>query len=143
MTKFYDWIVLLKFRVDNVASFLTYINFGMLVILTTPNINKFLIGRGIHIPDFILTILIFGLLVGVVILMGLFLDLKVRYWQRLQTIQNQRNPQLTEILENTRKSSSQLFYAYDPIIKKRVPHVLKGDKLVSLSTGYEIKEWKK
>ena len=33
---------------------------------------------------------------------GYFLDRKVKYWQGLLTVQNQRNPQITEILENTR-----------------------------------------
>jgi len=105
MSRLYDWIVLLKFRVDNVASFLTYINFAMLIVLATPNLNKFLAGFGIVIPDFLLAILVFTLMIVLVFLAGLFLDLKVRYWQRLQTIQNSRNPQITEILENIREMS--------------------------------------
>lgn len=91
-------LVIWKFRFDQVASFLSYINFSLLIITSAPNVQKLVGGNTSTI-----TILMFVIGISILLIMSWVLDTKIKYFQHMQSIQNERNPQITEILENTRK----------------------------------------
>ena len=42
-------------------------------------------------------------------------------------------------MENTRVKSKRFVYAYDPVIGRRVVHVVVGEWAVSLATGHKFK----
>jgi predicted PurR-regulated permease PerM len=93
-----------KFNYDISSSFLGLINFVLLSITASQPIRDFFNSRlGVRLDQFVIVgVLCLGLLV-MFLLFGLFLDKVFQYWENLMTIQNQKNPQLSEILDNTRK----------------------------------------
>ena len=103
------WFITQKFRLDMVATFLVFVNFGLLIITSSDKvqllINTILKSTGnpsrLDLPS--VMVLMFAAGITAAILFGLWLDKKVKYWQGLLTIQNTRNPQIMEILENTKK----------------------------------------
>jgi hypothetical protein len=66
-------------------------------------IQAFLSARlGIELDQFLIVTILCGSLVIGFLLFGLFLERKLEYWQNLMSVQNSKNPQITEILSNTR-----------------------------------------
>ncbi len=98
--KFASW----KQRYDISASFLGLVNFILLSITASQPISDFLITRlGIRIDQFLIVGLLCGMLVVGFLLFGLFLEKVFHYWSNLMTIQNNKNPQIQELLDNTRE----------------------------------------
>jgi len=94
-------IILLKFRTDNIAGFLVYVNFLLLVLTASPNIQKILNGWGIFLTTAGITALLLFMLVVCTIVLGYVMDVHGSYWQNMMTIQNKRNPEISQILINT------------------------------------------
>jgi hypothetical protein len=93
-----------KNRYDIAASFLGLVNFVLLSITASAPISNFVAARlHLQIDQFVIVaVLCAGLVVGF-LLFGLFLERVFSYWENLMTIQNAKNPQVTEILQNTRQ----------------------------------------
>ena len=105
--KMADWrktFALWKFRLDNAVSFLVFANFMLLSITASSPIMEFLSSRlGIHIEMYSIVML---LVVGIIICaftFGYILDKVMHYTQHTMTINNERNRELTEILERVRR----------------------------------------
>jgi uncharacterized protein YneF (UPF0154 family) len=93
-----------KYHYDISASFLGLINFFLLSITASTPIQDFLLARlGLKLDQFLIVGLLCAMLVVVFLLFGFALDKIFLYWENMMTIQNSKNPQITEILENTRK----------------------------------------
>jgi len=93
-----------KQRYDIAASFLGLVNFMLLSITAAVPIQNFMVDRlGIRIDQFVIVAILCGSLVIGFLLFGLFLERKLEYWQNLMSVQNSKNPQITEILSNTRE----------------------------------------
>ena len=99
---FVDFFAVQKFRFDIAASFLVFVNFGLLVIADSPQIQSALEGFGVHLDMISLIALIIAVVFASMWLFGFSLD-KVGYWHGLLSVQNKRNPQLSEILRNTQE----------------------------------------
>jgi len=93
-----------KYHYDLSASFLGLVNFTLLSITASGPISDFLTSRmGMSLDQYVIVgVLTLALLVGFM-LFGLFLDKVLHYWQNLSSIQNMKNPEITEILNNTRQ----------------------------------------
>jgi hypothetical protein len=92
-----------KYNYDISASFLGLINFILLSITASSPIQDFLLKRfQIRIDQFVIVGVLCGTLIIGFLLFGHFLDKVFKYWQNLMTIQNEKNPQLSEILKNSR-----------------------------------------
>jgi len=93
-----------KYHYDISASFLGLINFFLLSITASVPIQNFLITRlKINLDQFLIVGILCAILIIVFLLFGFALDSIFQYWENMSTIQNQKNPQISEILENTRK----------------------------------------
>jgi len=93
-----------KYNYDISASFLGLINFVLLSITASMPIQSFLLTRlKINLDQFLIVGILCGFLIIGFLLFGHFLDKVFKYWENMSTIQNERNPQISEILENTRK----------------------------------------
>lgn len=104
-----NFVITQKFRLDMVASFLTYVNFALLVITSSDKVQYAIVNvLGWNLNDFQVIILMMALIGGLAILFGYFLDSQVKYWQHMQSIQNERNPQIVEILANTRELKAEI-----------------------------------
>jgi predicted PurR-regulated permease PerM len=98
--KFAKW----KQRYDIAASFLGLVNFILLSITASAPIRDFLQGRfKISLDPGVIVISLCVMLVVGFLLFGLFLERIFDYWENLTTVQNLKNPQITEILNNSRK----------------------------------------
>ena len=97
-------IALWKFRLDNATSFLVFANFLLLSITASAPITNFLSARfGFDAqPYSIVAVLVVGIIICA-FLFGFVLDKFLHYTQNTMSITNERNPELTEILQNTRK----------------------------------------
>jgi hypothetical protein len=104
LTNWRKWFALWKFRLDNAVSFLVFANFILLSITASEPIQNFMSSRlGWKFEMYSVV----GVLVVSIIIcafaFGFILDKVFHYTQNTMTIQNSRNPELTEILRNTRK----------------------------------------
>jgi len=98
------WVALWKFRLDNSVSFLVVVNFILLSITASKPIMEFLSSRfGFKAEIYSIVGFLVLIIVICAFLFGYILDKFMRYTQHTMTIQNSRNPELTEILNNTRK----------------------------------------
>ena len=99
-----QFFALWKFRLDNAVSFLVFANFLLLSITASTPITDFLSSRlGWHIEMYsIVGFLVIGIIICA-FFFGFILDKVMHYTQHTMTIQNSRNPELSEILSNTRK----------------------------------------
>ena len=97
-----------KFRLDLAASFLMFINFALLIITASDNIILLFNVFGLSITKVVLIPILFVMIGTVSWLFGYFMDEKLKYWDQLNTVMNQRNPQITEILEIQRRIESKL-----------------------------------
>jgi hypothetical protein len=97
---FAEW----KLRFDIAVSFLVFINFFLLSITASVPIKDFLLARfGWKIEMYsIVATLVICIIFGT-FLAGFVLDKIFKYWENMSEAQNIRNPQISEILENTRK----------------------------------------
>lgn len=98
------FIIRQKFRFDTALTVLTFINFLLLSITASATIKTFLLETlKINIP---IKMLVFYLFFGVIIsvwLIGYLLDKYVQYPSEIASVNNSRNIELTEILNNTRE----------------------------------------
>lgn len=107
-----------KLRVDLAASFLVFVNFGLLIITASDKLIVFattLIGRPVSGTWFI-PIMFFTIGTSAWII-GFILDRFFKYLHIANTVGNQRNPQIMEILENQKKIENKLDYLYKVIRK--------------------------
>jgi MFS family permease len=103
MTNWRQWFALWKFRLDNAVSFLVFANFILLSITASAPIQGFLLERlGWQFEMYSVVGVLVITIIICAFLFGFILDKFLHYTQNTMTIQNQRNPELTEILENTR-----------------------------------------
>ena len=94
-----------KYNYDISASFLGLINFVLLSITASMPIQDFLLTRvKFHIDQYMIVVILCGLLIVGFLLFGHFLDRVFKYWENLMTVQNEKNPQITEILNNSRET---------------------------------------
>ena len=93
-----------KLRFDIAVSFLVFINFFLLSITASVPIKDFLLARfGWKVEMYsIVATLVICIVVGT-FLAGFVLDKIFKYWENMMDAQNIRNPQIIEILDNTRK----------------------------------------
>lgn len=102
-----DWrkgFALWKFRLDNAVSFLVFANFILLSITASEPIQNFLSSRfGWQFEMYSVVGVLVITIIVCAFLFGFILDKFLHYTQNTMTIQNSRNPELTEILRNTRK----------------------------------------
>jgi len=99
-----QWLALWKFRLDNATSFLVFANFLLLSITASDPIQQFVLQRLGW--EFEMYSIVGVLVVSIIICafaFGYILDKVMHYTQNTMTIQNQRNPQMTELIQNTRK----------------------------------------
>jgi len=97
-------LVTQKFRFDLGISFIVFVNFILLVITASDNIERALNNYvALTIPKE--TIIITGVIFAFIStwLFGYILDRVIKYQQTLMEVHNQRNPQIVQILENTDK----------------------------------------
>lgn len=92
-----------KFRWDLAVGFLVFVNFGLLVITASSQVqlllNKYNINFDVYsIVIYLIVISFFGTWV-----FGYLLDRYIKYYDNMMTVANSRNPQISEILENTRE----------------------------------------
>jgi len=108
-----------KLRLDLAASFLVFVNFGLLIIAASDKLIVFattILGKPITGK---LLIPIMFLSIGITAwFLGYILDRFVNYLQAVNTVGNLRNPQIMEILENQKKIDNKLNYLYEEIVKK-------------------------
>lgn len=98
-----------KFRFDLGVSFLTMVNLVLLVVTASEKLQGYILNIfkfDINTPTLLGFIIIFALC-GTWFF-GLLLDRTFKYWQTLRTIQNERDPQITEILIKQREIYSLL-----------------------------------
>lgn len=97
-------LALWKFRLDNATSFLVFANFILLSITASAPIQAFLSAR-LGLDSQIYSIV--GILVVTIIIsafiFGYILDKFLHYTQNTMSINNERNPEISEILNNTRR----------------------------------------
>lgn len=106
-----NWIHFLitqKFRFDIAISFIVFINFILLSITAAGQVQLLLNRLAIDFDVYSIIIYIIVISFGMTWLFGYLLDRRIRYWQNLQTVQNSRNPQISEILANTRELNRKL-----------------------------------
>ena len=101
--KIIRWIVTQKFRFDIAITFVSIINFFLLVITASDKIIEYFALIGILVDDKI--IIIFGsiFVFGGMWLFGYLLDTRMKYFDTLEDIRGNKNPVLVEILDNTKK----------------------------------------
>ena len=98
---FSRWFVRQKFRLDIAMSFLTMVNFILLSVTASDKVQMGLHYIGVNL-SIGWVIVVLGLIAfGGTWCFGYLLDKKIYYWQHLATEQNQRNPQMTELLKKT------------------------------------------
>jgi predicted PurR-regulated permease PerM len=98
------WVALWKFRLDNSISFLVVVNFILLSITASKPIMEFMSDRfNLHTQMYSIVGFLVLIIVICAFLFGYILDKFMRYTQHTMSIQNSRNPELTEILHNTRQ----------------------------------------
>lgn len=93
------WIIEQLWRIQLVQGFYGVLVFTPLLILA----NSDKIHDTIPLSTFWQMVLGTPLLLGMVWAVGIIIDKYVQYQQELYTIANQRNPQITEILERCKK----------------------------------------
>jgi len=108
-----------KLRLDLAASFLVFVNFGLLIIAASDKLIVFIttvFGRPITgawlIPIMFISIGTFAWVLGFV------LDRFFKYLQVANTVGNSRNPQIMEILENQKNIEKKIDYLYEVINSK-------------------------
>jgi len=108
-----------KLRLDLAASFLVFVNFGLLIVAASDKLIIFLttvFGRPIIgvwlIPTMFISIGTFAWVLGYV------LDRFFKYLQVANTVGNSRNPQIMEILENQKNIEKKIDYLYEVINSK-------------------------
>jgi len=108
-----------KLRLDLAASFLVFVNFGLLIIAASDKLIVFMttvFGRPITgawlIPIMFISIGTFAWILGYV------LDRFFKYLQVANTVGNSRNPQIVEILENQKRMDKKLNYLYEVMKSK-------------------------
>lgn len=93
-----------KYHYDISASFLGLINFFLLSITASTPIQSFLLARfGLRFDQFLIVGILCIMLIVLFLLFGFVLDRVFRYWENMSSIQNARNPEIIEILNNTRE----------------------------------------
>jgi uncharacterized membrane protein YdjX (TVP38/TMEM64 family) len=103
--KIRKWLVEQYFRIMISLSFISFLNFILLIIASSDKLKTFL-------PFDTITILI--LIVPTTILVtwfiGYVLDIKVKYMQEMMQTQTDRHPPLLEILERVKRIEEKLKY---------------------------------
>jgi hypothetical protein len=93
-----EFFILQKFRFDIGVSFLTILNLTLISITASKIIQDYV---RIAIPIIIAILVLFALF-GTW-LFGYILDTKIKFMHEMNTISNQRNQQLSQILSNTKQ----------------------------------------
>jgi hypothetical protein len=98
------WFALWKFRLDNAVSFLVFANFILLSITASEPIQNFMLSRlGLKFEMYSVVGVLVITIIVCAFLFGFVLDKFLHYTQNTMSIQNSRNIEITEILENTRE----------------------------------------
>lgn len=98
-----------KFRLDNATSFLVFANFLLLSITASTPIQQFVSQRlNLHIEMYSIVGVLVVSIVVCAFVFGYILDKVMHYTQHTTSIQNERNPQLSEILERVRRMEEAL-----------------------------------
>lgn len=91
-------LVTQKFRFDLGVSFLTIVNLSLLSITASDKLQSFFEFFGVEIDLYSVIGLIMFLALFGTWAFGYVLDKRFKYWQEMRTIQNHRDPQITDIL---------------------------------------------
>jgi hypothetical protein len=103
MNKFIRFLTLQKYRWDLAVSFLVFINFALLVVTASDKVQAgFSKIVGFRVDIFTVSLGLVFVSFLIILIAGYILDKKIRYTQHMASISNERNPEITEILENTR-----------------------------------------
>ena len=98
-----------KLRIDLAASFLVFVNFGLLIITASDKINNavgIILGR--EVSTYAVVISMFVVLGGGAWMLGFILDKFFHYLQAQATVGNERNPQICEIIEREKQLENEL-----------------------------------
>ena len=98
-----------KLRIDLAASFLVFVNFGLLIITASDKINNAiatLLGR--EVSTYVVVLSMFIILGGGAWMLGFILDKFFHYIQAQSTVGNERNPQICEIIEREKQLEKEL-----------------------------------
>jgi len=109
MKPYMIFVLTQKLRIDLAASFLVFVNFGLLIITASDKINNAiatLLGK--EVSTYVLVSVMFVLLGGGAWILGYVLDKKFKYIQAQSTVGNERNPQICEIIEREKKLEKEL-----------------------------------
>ena len=102
---FAEW----KLRYDISISFLALFNFFLLAVTASTPIQAFLQDRlGWAVEQYTIVLGLVAFIIGSIFIFGLILDRVVDYWQNMSTQQNQRNPQMIEILDRLKRIEDKL-----------------------------------
>lgn len=101
MSKLISFLVTQKFRFDLGISFIVFINFALLAITASEQVQKLFTNWGISFDLYSIIIYIILAAFFCTWMIGYVLDKVIKYQERMMTIQNIRNPQISKILENT------------------------------------------
>lgn len=101
ITKFF---VVMKYRWDQGISFLTFVNFAFLAISISDKLQAFA-KEYLHLSLTTTSVTIYTVILAFigVWLFGYILDVFIKYPHHMATASNVRNPELQEILNNTRE----------------------------------------
>lgn len=92
-----------KFRWDISVSFMTIINFILLSITASAPIQIFLNSwLKVSVKIYYIVVALIVVVMSGTLCFGYLLDRAFKYWENISTIQNEKNPQITEILKNSR-----------------------------------------
>jgi len=107
--KWLNFFLTQKLRLDLAASFLVFVNFGLLIITASDKIMLYITTlSGKTINTYLLIPLMFIGLGSSAWIFGYFLDRFLNYLQVSNTVNNSRNPQILQILENQKEIKKQL-----------------------------------
>lgn len=97
LIKIRNKIAEIKFHFDIAISFLTILNFALLIVAVSDKLRAFL-----PVGTISLVFILVPIALIVTLLFGIFLDKVVNYQSAYFKEQTKRNPQITEILEKVR-----------------------------------------
>jgi len=108
-----------KLRLDLAASFLVFINFGLIIVAASDKLIIFattIFGKPIT-GAWLIPIMFVGI-GSTAWIIGYILDRFFKYLQVANTVGNSRNPQIMEILEKQKKMGEKLEYLYEEMKKR-------------------------
>ena len=100
--KMFKWLVKQKFRFDIAATFMIFINFFLLVVAASDNIQTYLSYINIHVGIITILVVCNILVFGGTWFLGYLLDNSYGYYHEFQDLSMSRSSHIVETLENTR-----------------------------------------